>query len=539
MFNNNDDKFNESNNGSSNNGNRGKFSERIARMRKNRNKKNNDEFVEDNNHFVNMIRNIFKVVIALPSIIVSNIKDTNNKSSDDNKRKISDDGVIRKLTGSKKRNIFDKVKSKHNRDENSVSINNLTNDIELSKNDGSRKLKVNKIREMNVSLLRLKKELDIKRYFVQPDNGLPDVNQKEIRIQSLQKEIINLLKKRLVDNINEFEMLSSELYLLKEINNEDIFLERCNDDIKEIKKLLSKIKTLKEKYDYLKDNIDFEYILEYNDDLLIDKILELKRLCTDDDVLYIVDNYKILDEYKYLYLKVDKLQENMFKYEEYKQEKVEELKQRDIDFEKLKNQVYDVDRENERYDSFVKEQELFLKSLNEKVTQIDSHERIIYRLKGFNQLLGNSFKYLGLLLLNPLKGFLPSIATHTIITKNTIHNLYNNLEIEEYKKMVYEAVDYSSEINRAINSLDSTASLIDTTLDEISRLKAEYKKKFSAYEYSVYGYSDAIKKLNKIENAVFGNKIKITKMQERMKEKERQNSSKMKLVKKLNTSNNS
>ena len=41
-----------------------------------------------------------------------------------------------------------------------------------------------------------------------------------------------------------------------------------------------------------------------------------------------------------------------------------------------------------------------------------------------------------------------------------------------------------------------------------------------------------------MENAVLGNKIKVIQMQERMKEKERQNNNKLKMVKKLNNSSN-
>ena len=48
--------------------------------------------------------------------------------------------------------------------------------------------------------------------------------------------------------------------------------------------MLSKVNSLKEKYNFLKDNVDFEYMLEYGDDFLIDKILELKEICLNDDV---------------------------------------------------------------------------------------------------------------------------------------------------------------------------------------------------------------------------------------------------------------
>lgn len=217
-------------------------------------------------------------------------------------------------------------------------------------------------------------------------------------------------------------MLQSEFYVFSELENEDIYVNECQTEIQEIKKLLSKVKSLKEKYDFLKENVDFEYIFEYDDDLLIDKIIELKSLCSINDLNNTVNDYKILDEYQFLYLKIDKLQERAFKLEEEKRKKVEELKQRDIDFEKMKESIYDVDKENKRYTNFVMKQELILKQLDENISFIDSIERTSYRLKGFGDLLGNSFKYLGLLLVNPLKGLVPGIATQTLITKNIIHN---------------------------------------------------------------------------------------------------------------------
>ena len=205
----------------------------------------------------------------------------------------------------------------------------------------------------------------------------------------------------------------------------------------------------------------------------------------------------------------------------------------------LKDNIFDVQRESDRYESFVKNQQFFLNSIEDKISQIDSYEKVTYRLKGFNQLLSNSFKYLGLLLINPLKGLIPGIATQTLITSNMIHNLRDNLEWEENRRMVFEAIDYSTELNNAINNLDSTSILIDSTLEDVVRLKAEYKSQFSKYEGEIPGYKDAIKKINKIENAILGSKIKLDLTRERMKEKEKQNEMKMKRVKKLNSSTNS
>ena len=502
----------DNNSSTGNGGNRGKFSDRLKKIQRDKARKNLpvDKYEEC---FVKRItRNFFKIMLAIPSVVYSVVRINKNEDNKD------------------KSNIVD----------------NVFRDNELEQL--TRKIKVNKIKEIDISLLKKQRQLYLnakkagdKREFDRISNVIEDqINfiEKEERISKLQKEILDLIKKNLVKNVNELEILQSELYLLSELNGDDIYLKKCQDDIKEIKKLLSKIKTLKEKYDYLKDNVDFEYMLEYGDEVLIDKILELKDLCSSDDIKYVVDNYKILEQYKYLYLKIDKLQENTVKYDDYKKEKEAELKERDINFDELKNKVYDVDKDKERYERFVREQELFLRDLEGKILNIDSREEVTYRLKGFNQLLGNSFKYLGLLLMNPLKGLIPSIATQTIVTKNLIQNLYSNLEWEENRKMVYEAIDYSTSINIAINNLDNTLSLVNSTLDDIVRLKTKYENEFSEYQSSFSDYREMIKKINKMENAVLGSKVKIELMQERMKEKERQNNNKLKMVKKLNVSDN-
>jgi len=537
---------------------RSRFNDRLNKISKDKRIKNKEESTIKRGS-----RNLLKIFLALPSIVYSAVKSNTNSSDKINeKNNVVNDDISKRyndlivLTDEEKKEIrrikVNKIKDinvslmkKQLSNNEYNSYNSQKNRIKDTKNNHDIIIKETKIDEninekkvVNVGIndrtITSKRGISVNNI-----ENFEKNNEIELRITKLQKEIIDLIKKKLVKNINELEMLQSELYLLKELGMGDVHLKDCQEDIKEIKKLLSKVKSLKEKYDFLKENIDFEYMLEYGDDLLIDKILELKTLCSSSDIKYVVDNYKILDEYKYLYLKIDKLHDNTIKYHDYKNDKVEELKQRDIDFDKLKNEVYDVDKENIRYENFVKDQEKFLQELNNKVSQIESREDVTYRLKGFNQLLGNSFKYIGLLLLNPLKGFMPSIATQTLVTRNIIHNLYNNLEWEENRRMVYEAIDYSNSINNAINNLDLTSSMIDSTLDDITRLKNKYNREFAKYGSSISSYRDTIKKLNKIENAVLGSKIKIESMQIRMKEKEKENNNKLKMVKKLNTSSNS
>lgn len=514
MFTNKDD-----NNGNS--GNRGKFSDRIKKIRRDLRKKSKNILFDDGKESILYATrtNVFKVFLAIPLIVYNNVVNKKNNFNNGN-REI------------KKTNAFNDWEIASKYDFKRYYVSSLTN------KSGSR-FKSNYAKKTNVSLKKNKLSTFQKETLFNTDSSVKEINEincLKLKKIELQKEIINLIKKKLVKSINEFEMLQSEFYVLSELENEDIYINECQTEIQVIKKLLSKVKSLKEKYDFLKENVDFEYIFEYDDDLLIDKIIELKSLCSINDLNNTVNDYKILDEYKFLYLKIDILQERTFKLEEEKRKKAEELKQRDIDFEKMKESIFDVDKENERYTNFVREQELLLNQLDENISFIDSIEQTTYRLKGFGHLLGNSFKYLGLLLVSPLKGLVPGIATQTLITKNIIHNLYNNLEWEENKKIVYDTIDYSTLINSAINNLDVTSSLIDSTLEDIVKLKSKYKEQFGKYEGFFSEYQDSIKKMNKIENAVLGSKIKINKIKQKMLENEKKNSSKLKKVKKLNDS---
>lgn len=271
--------------------------------------------------------------------------------------------------------------------------------------------------------------------------------------------------------VNELEILQSELYLLSEVNGEDKTLNECREALATVKDMFYKVDALKKKYDFLKDNYDFEYMLEIDDKELIDNIILLKDKFSNNEVKATLADYKLLDVYKYLYLKIDKFEEDTVGFEEEKERNLQKLKERNIDFDRLKRNVYNISRMDEEYKRFIDRQSDYLERLNKDISKINEKEVYSYKLNGFNALLFNSFKHVGLLMLSPLKGVIPAISTETLIIKNVVANLYNNLEWEESRKIVYEAIDYSNEINRAINDLDYTSNIVDSTLDDIVKLK--------------------------------------------------------------------
>ena len=500
-------------------GNKGKFSERIKKIsffRKNRQNNNNLVEIEDSNK---IYMNFLKVVAAIPGIVYGSI--TDNKSTKDI-QKDKNNLTTNPLYNQKKDNDFL---------DNNKRINYLNN------KEVSRKA----INDININDIKKNQEFFYKKkgfdFAKKIDNNQSEVDNAK-KIKDLEKSIINLIKKDLIKIVNEMEILQSELYILSEVNGENIVLKDCQRELDQVKNMICKIDKLKAKYDFLKDNYDFEYLLEIDNNDLVDKIIELKNTFGNNELKAVSEDYKLLEVYKYLYLKIDDLQEKTEKFEEKKKEEEAKLKERDIDFEKLKQDVYNVDYINNNYDSFVRNQNELLKEISDNVTKIDSYEQVNYRLKGFNELFRNSFKYFGLLMVNPLKGIIPSIATETLITGNLIKNLYKNLAWEEEKRIVYGAIDYSNMINNAISDLDSTNRIVDTTLDDIVHLKIKYNEKFKDYQGDFLEYREIMTKISDMENKIIGNKIKIEMMKKRALEQKRANEKKLILVKELNQKEN-
>ena len=364
------------------------------------------------------------------------------------------------------------------------------------------------------------------------------VNNDIDKVKNLHRSIINLIKKDLIKIANEMEIIESELYILSEVNGENKIYQDCKEELDQVKAMICKIDKLKAQYDFLKDNYDFEYLLEIDNNDLVDKIIMLRDTLGNDGLKAVSSDYKLLDVYKYLYLRIDDLKDKIVSFEEEKNNEAEKLKERDIDFEKLKSDVYNVEAVNKNYVSFVNTQNELLRNIDAEVGKISSSLVVDHHLKGFKELFKNTFKYFGLLMISPLKGIIPSIATETLITGSLIKNLYNNLELEEVKRMHYDAIDYSNLIAGAINDLERTNNIVDGTLDDIVHLKMKYNDKFREYEGDFSEYHDIMNKINDMENKILGNKIKIEMMRKKALEQQKKNDKTLVMVKEMNKKEN-
>ena len=77
-------------------------------------------------------------------------------------------------------------------------------------------------------------------------------------------------------------------------------------------------------------------------------------------------------------------------------------------------------------------------------------------------------------MLSPFSGLIPGIAVNTLVARHMLGNIYRNLHYEDVRHVYYEAIDYDRELNDKITDVGFTEELIESTLDDIKRIRKDF-----------------------------------------------------------------
>ena len=106
---------------------------------------------------------------------------------------------------------------------------------------------------------------------------------------------------------------------------------------------------------------------------------------------------------------------------------------------------------------------------------------------------------------------------------------------EKQEKTIYSLGNYESEINNKIYDIDSLNYNIDLALEDVQKLKKEFKDYFLSYSFKEY--DKAYKKIELIEKNIIDNKNKVYLIKEKLIKSKELNRNTLTKVKKLNDKN--
>ena len=408
--------------------------------------------------------------------------------------------------------------------------NNISNTISYTKSNNVSLEEKNNIyvKKGNSKKIATNKELktnDIKVHYKENKQIVNDNNK-------LENKILLKFGKELERLKNECEIVESEEYILNKYEDDNSIYLKAIDINNKINTLLKKLEKINKEYKLLKNNNLIEEPLLLDDSLLIDDIINYRKILQKEEINKIPKKIKLLEEYKYLYKNLDDLVEKTEKMKEISNKRVQELSARDKKYKDAKNKIVNLEEVENCCNLIIEKNNNYLEELSKKVDKISERKYVESKLKGMNGFLTSSLRYIWLLSLTPLRGILPGIGARTVATRKLLHNMLKNMHYEKQEKIIYSLGNYESEINNKIYDIDSLNYNIDLALEDVQKLKKEFKDYFLSYSFKEY--DKAYKKIELIEKNIIDNKNKVYLIKEKLIKSKELNRNTLTKVKKLN-----
>lgn len=351
----------------------------------------------------------------------------------------------------------------------------------------------------------------------------------------LEKKIYLKLEKELIRLKNECEIIESEEYIINKYEKDQEVYNNALRINKKIDKLLIKLKKIEKDYKLFKDKDLIKEPLFLEDTLLIDDIIEYRERLSKIKTSPINNKLKLLGEYQYLYLNLDKLIDKTEQIKEISNKRVEELSLRDQNYKEAKNKIVNISEIENCTSKIINKNKMYLEELSKKVDKITEEKYIEKKLEGMNGFFTSSLRYIFLLTLTPLSGIFPGIAARTIATRKLLHGMLENMHYKTQEKSLFLADNYLDEINNRIYDIKDLEDNIDSAIEEVQKLKKEFQDEFLAY--NLPEYDKTYKKLELIEANILNNKEKIRIIKEKLIKNKTLNKNTLLKVRKLNTRN--
>lgn len=338
------------------------------------------------------------------------------------------------------------------------------------------------------------------------------------------KEVDSFIKKS-VETIDEIKKDVEELKQESKIKNKDT--KKVEEKYAELKK---KVNKLKSQYDTVKEKYDLSEFAILESIKLIDSISNYKTLANLNELEMMlnvckkeinkIDSIEIINEDK---KKIGSNINNVKK----------EQKQVKIKFKKSKENInsissiedtisYEINRQQEMVDDMYEKASYFEKEISKK-TEIIGHRDV----------LGSLFRIAGGIFTLPLTGRqLFGVALGSTMINKGLKEMNKRLETREKIIVDYKYEDISKQIEEVKDKVEYTNLVLTDSLNEINRLKVNFKNIYSEYNEILPEYNSTLEKLNNLESKLLEQQSKLLKMDKKLDAEKEMNKQKLKRVEK-------
>lgn len=363
------------------------------------------------------------------------------------------------------------------------------------------------------------------------------VDEKNKRVNQLEKKILLELDtkiKREIDELNDLIVQNNDLINKLKDDSDVVSLDKVKEEYEKLNELLKKVTKLIEQVNILNNNYKFEDILnltDFDDQNIVNDIIEFRDLLdTSEPSKELTEKYKMLDSfilfYREIFIKEENIKNNIL----FASKKEKEVEERDKKYVVLQEDLEFITQIDKECKLIIDKQNEYMDVLNNRIAHISSSRVVEYRMRGVEDILSSIMLYLSIMVKIPFRNNKVQVGSKALVTGRMLRNLSKmRPRAVEYTK--YEADDFHDELFSHLSEVEVTMLVIDTVLDDVSKMKLEFEDEF---KNKVPGYEKVESKLREIETSIKDSKKKLENASDRLKADVKVNNRKLVKVKELN-----
>lgn len=329
------------------------------------------------------------------------------------------------------------------------------------------------------------------------------------------------------------EEINAEVESLKELSKEK------NQDTKELeeryKKLREKVDKLKSQYDAVKEKYDLSEFSILESIKLIDNIKDYKNRASLNEMDMMIKVCK---------KEISKIESVTIEHEETKKvgSNIEEIKKDQtsikVKFHKNKEDINKIKDISEDITDELKTQEQIIEDMYKEAAYFERVTRTQYEYTGYGKMFSSLLKIAGGILTLPFTGSkIFGVALGNTMINRGLKSLNKGLELKQKVVTDYKYTDIAHKISEVKDKVEYTNLIISDNLNEISKLKENFKK-YKEYNKVLPEYESMLEKVNKLEEKLKLQQEKIFNMDKKLEDQKEINNEKMKKVQRFREKNN-
>lgn len=372
-------------------------------------------------------------------------------------------------------------------------------------------------------------ELNLKLYKIESKSSELDENvniKKEIKKTKNETVILDEVDKFIKKSLFNIEEIQTELDSIRKESKEK------NKDTKEIedryKKLKEKINKLKAQYDAVKDKYDLSEFSILESIKLMDNIEDYKNIArlNEMEMMLKVCKKEInkIDSISIIVEENKKVGTNI-------EETKEEHKKVKIKFNKSKEKINEINSIESSIASEIKYQQEIVDSMYEKASYLEKEISKKTEVIGHRNILGSLARIAGGIITLPLTGRqLFGVALGSTLINKGLKEMNRKLETRERIVIDYKYEDISKQVEQVKDKLEYTNLVISDSLNEIQKLKNNFKNEYSKYDNILPEFNLTMDKLNNLEIKLLEQQSKLIKVDKKLDKEKEINKQKMKKI---------